>query len=184
MPALAFSAPNLSPLGKPPKWDALEKYQETITRDEFTRLLQDVYCTRGVNADLIRVEAEGAQFLIDREPQTWFTLRFARDEASRKKLATTWRAAAALPKAREGRELAGVKIALDPGHIGGRWAKMEERWFQVGESKPVQEGDMTLRVAKLIAPKLRARGATVSFVRSKTEPVTVKRPDDFREVAR
>jgi N-acetylmuramoyl-L-alanine amidase len=180
----APAAPNLSSLGKPPKWDALEKYQETITRDEFTRLLQDVYCTRGVSADFIRVDAEAAQFLMERDAQSWFTLRFAADEAARKKTPLTWRAAASLPAARKGRELAGVKVALDPGHIGGRWAKMEERWFQVGESKPVQEGDMTLRVAKLVAGKLRAHGASVAFVRKKTEPVTVRRPDDFREVAR
>ena len=52
---------------------------------------------------------------------------------------------------------------------GGNWARMEERWFQVGDSKPIQEGDMTLLVAKLIAPKLRKVGAPVSFVRDKTE---------------
>jgi hypothetical protein len=121
---------------------------------------------------------------MDRDAQTWFTLRFAREDGSRKRLKRTWRPAASLGPARKGRELAGVKIALDPGHIGGRWAKMEERWFQVGDSKPVQEGDMTLRVAKLVASKLRARGAAVALVRSKTEPVTIKRPDDLREVAR
>ena len=32
---------------------------------------------------------------------------------------------------------------------------MEERWFQVGDSKPIQEGDMTLLVAKMLVPKLR-----------------------------
>ena len=61
---------------------------------------------------------------------------------------------------------------------------MEERWFQVGNSKPVQEGDLTLRVARLLAPRLRELGAKVSFVRNNDEPTTVKRPDDFRELAR
>jgi hypothetical protein len=61
---------------------------------------------------------------------------------------------------------------------------MEERWFQVGESKPVQEGDLTLRVSRLLATRLRDLGAKVSFVRSTDEPATGKRPDDFRELAR
>jgi hypothetical protein len=61
---------------------------------------------------------------------------------------------------------------------------MEERWFQVGGSAPVQEGDLTLRVARLLAPRLRKLGAKVSFIRNSSEPVTAKRPDDFRKLAR
>ncbi len=61
---------------------------------------------------------------------------------------------------------------------------MEERWFQVGDNKPVQEGDLTLSVARLLAARLRGLGAKVSFVRSNHEPTTDKRPDDFRELAR
>jgi hypothetical protein len=61
---------------------------------------------------------------------------------------------------------------------------MEERWFQVGVSKPVQEGDLALRVARLLGRRLRQLGANVSFVRNSNEPITGKRPDDFRELAR
>ena len=61
---------------------------------------------------------------------------------------------------------------------------MEERWFQVGDSKPIQEGDMTLLVAKLLVPKLRKLGATVSLVRDKTAPMTSKRPEDLRDVSK
>jgi hypothetical protein len=76
-----------------------------------------------------------------------------------------------------------LRIALDPGHIGGKWAKMEERWFKIGDSAPVQEGDLTLRVARILAPELRRLGASVSFVRNRLEPVTSQRPDDFRKLA-
>jgi hypothetical protein len=77
-----------------------------------------------------------------------------------------------------------LRIALDPGHLGGKWAKMEERWFQVGKNPAVKEGDLTLRVARLLAPRLRKLGASVSFVRDSKEPITSKRPDDFKELAR
>ncbi|MFN2509236.1 MAG: hypothetical protein ABR589_10750 [Chthoniobacterales bacterium] len=113
------AAENLSPLGKSPDWPALERFQETITRDEFSRLLERVYCTRGVSDSLIRVDAESAQFLIDKDEQRWFTLRFAKDESSAQLPAHRWKTARSLRPASQGRELAGLKIALDPGHIGG-----------------------------------------------------------------
>ena len=80
--------------------------------------------------------------------------------------------------------LAGVKIAIDPGHLGGDWAKMEERWFQIGDTLPVTEGDMTLRVAQLLAPQLTALGAEVTLVRNAAGPTTPERPKTLREAAR
>ena len=179
-----YAAGNVSPLGKAPNWSALDQYQETITHDEFSRLLKNVYCTRGISDALIRLEPGVAKILTDKDEQTWFTLRFAPDQASLKPVPHPWKPAASLPRASFFRELSGVHIAIDPGHIGGKWARMEERWFQVGDSKPIQEGDMTLLVAKILVPKLEALGAKVSLVRAKAEPVTSKRPADLREEAR
>jgi hypothetical protein len=76
-----------------------------------------------------------------------------------------------------------VKIAIDPGHIGGKWAKIEERWFQIGKSKPVVEGDMTLQVAKLLIPRLESMGAEVHLTRSHAEPITGVRPSQLRKTA-
>src|SRR5207237_6729653 len=39
-------------------------------------------------------------------------------------------------------------------------------------------------VARLLAPRLRELGAKVFFVRNSNEPITSKRPNDFRELAR
>jgi hypothetical protein len=179
----AGAAENISPLGKSPDWASLEKFQGTITRDDFTRLMQTVYCTRGAG-DLIKMEAEAARILINKDDGKWFTLRFAKDAASAKPLARTWRPASELAAPAPEKVLDGVKIAIDPGHIGGSWAQMEERWFQVGDSKPVQEGDMTLLVAKILALDLEKLGAQVTLVRAKNEPVTSKRPEDLKEVSK
>ena len=91
---------------------------------------------------------------------------------------------ATLPPRKPSGPLSDLRIALDPGHIGGTWAQMEERWFKVGDAPPVQEGDMTLRVAQMLAPRLQQLGAKVSLVRDKLEPMTSKRPDDFEELAK
>src|SRR4030095_417939 len=182
-PALQ-AADNLGVLGSKPKWSVLEHYQETITHDEFSQLIQNVYCTHGLAPDLIEVNTDTARVLTNRESQKFFTLRFAKNDTSRNAVPRLWHPAKSLPHPKADKPLSGLRIALDPGHLGGKWAKMEERWFQVGNTQPVQEGDLTLKVARLLAPRLRESGAKVYFIRNSNEPVTGKRPDDFRELAR
>ena len=78
-----------------------------------------------------------------------------------------------------------MRIALDPGHLGGRWAQLEERWFQIGSSPPVMEGEMTLRVARLLADRLRVLGAAEAvLVRDSDEPTTPLRPADLAAASR
>jgi N-acetylmuramoyl-L-alanine amidase len=178
------AAENISVLGNKPRWDVLEHYQQTITHDEFAHLINDVYATHGFAPDLIEIKDDTARILMNRDAQKFFTLKFAAGTQELKPVPRLWRPAKSLALAERNKPLSGLRIALDPGHLGGSWAKMEERWFQVGDSKPVQEGDLTLRVARLLATRLRDLAAKVSFVRSTDEPTTGKRPDDFRELAR
>src|SRR5437763_11634804 len=182
-PALQ-AADNLGVLGSKPKWGVLEHYQETITKDEFSQLIQNVYCTHGIAPDLIEVNTDTARIFTNREPQKFFTLRFAKNDNSRNPVPRLWHAAKSLSHAKADKPRSGLRIALDPGHLGGKWARMEERWFQVGNTQPVQEGDLALKVARLLAPRLRELGAKVLFVRNGNEPITARRPDDFRELAR
>jgi len=183
-PGVSSAADNLGVLASKPKWDVLENYQGTITHDEFAHLINDVYCTHGFAADLIKIDNDAAQILTNRESHKIFTLRFAPDSNSKGHIPRLWRPAKSLSPAKPNKPLAGLRIALDPGHLGGKWAKMEERWFQLGDTKPVTEGDMALRVSRLLAPKLRHLGSTVLFVRNSTQPTTSKRPGDFKELAR
>jgi hypothetical protein len=181
----SFAAEHLSnPLAESPNWKALAKFQETISHDEFEQLLRGVYCTHGISEELIRVDPEAACILVDRDAQEWLTLRFAVPGRTSRPVPRDWRPAKAISARKKAAPLSGLKIALDPGHIGGEWARMEERWLKSGDAPPIEEGEMTLKVAKMAAEKLRALGARVSFVRDKTEPVTPYRPDDFKEAAR
>ncbi|HEY6071283.1 MAG TPA: N-acetylmuramoyl-L-alanine amidase [Chthoniobacterales bacterium] len=180
----AFAADNLGVLGSKPKWDVLERYNDTITRDEFAHLINDVYCTHGIPPDLIKIDNESAQIMTNRVSGRIVTVHFAADANSKAQVPRLWRPATSLPKAKADRPLSGLRIALDPGHLGGKWAKMEERWFKVGDAKPVTEGDLTLKVSRMLAARLKKLGATVLFVRNSTQPVTPKRPDDFKTLAR
>jgi hypothetical protein len=184
LPLTLHAADNLGVLGSKPKWDVLESYQRTITHDEFAHLINDIYCTHGFAPDLIKIDNDAAQILINRESHKIFTLNFAPDTNSKARIPRLWRTAASLPPAKPGKPLLGLRIALDPGHLGGKWAKMEERWFRFGDTKPVTEGDLTLRVSRMLVSRLRKLGAKVLFVRNNTQPITSKRPSDFKELAR
>ena len=76
------------------------------------------------------------------------------------------------------------KIAIDPGHIGGTWAQMEERWYQIkNKGTQVKEGELTLTTARILKPMLEKLGARVWLVRRDLEPITPRRPEDFKALA-
>src|SRR5438552_14167020 len=158
LPLASDAADNLGILGAHPRWNVLEKYQVTITHYEFARLINNVYCTHGFTPHLITIDEKSARILTNRNAQKSFTLRFAQDEASREPVPRLWRLPKSLAPAKPEKPLSGLRIAVDPGHLGGRWAEMAERWFHGGDSAPVEEGDLTLRVARLLAPRLRKLG--------------------------
>ncbi|MEY3894759.1 MAG: hypothetical protein RLZZ214_278, partial [Verrucomicrobiota bacterium] len=168
-------------LATPPDWSLLEIYQNTITRAEFERLLTTIFTTGDAWRSSIEIEETEARIQTGNSPaDSVFQLRFATAESASPR---HWRSANELPPAAAENPLTGLRIAIDPGHIGGNWAKMEERWFTVGTGTPVQEGDMTLHVAKLLKPRLEALGATVTLVRETLEPVTPIRPEALLSLA-
>jgi N-acetylmuramoyl-L-alanine amidase len=173
VPVVCFSQ-RLTPLSHAPDWDQLNRFQETITHDEFADLLDSVYAPDGAGSQWIRLEATRA--LIQENASDRFVLRFASSAEAKRLVPRYWTAAEILHPNKE-LPLGGVKIAIDPGHLGGIWAKMEERWFQIGSSLPVTEGDLTLRVAHILAPRLESLGAKVTLVRSTPGPVTAVRPE-------
>jgi hypothetical protein len=188
LPAPRGEAANLSALAAEPDWRNLDAFQGTITREEFSRLLTQVYAPRGGWQPYIRIDPGAAVIRKSNIPlDDLFTLRFAANGVApaRSQPPEYWRPRGAIsplmPPAAQ--PLAGVKIALDPGHLGGRWAHLEERWFQIGQAPPVAEGDMTLAVARLLAVRLRALGAQTTLLRTGDEPATRLRPYDLLEDA-
>ena len=184
-------AQRLSPLAARPVWSELERYQETMSQAEFLRLLRTHYSPDGGWQAYIKVGENNALILTDSKISgEVFELRFAPDLKPARMVSGFWRTRAQVRDARSqappapGRPLDGLRVALDPGHLGGEWARMEERWFQIGDAPPVKEGEMTLAVAKMIAPRLEALGATVMWVRRENEPVTTSRPEGMRDAAR
>ncbi|MDX1680501.1 MAG: hypothetical protein R3242_07210 [Akkermansiaceae bacterium] len=165
----------LSILADPPNWTRLEAFQRSITRSDFEQLLTSIYTAGDGWKEWISIDEEAATLITHEEI---YRLEFA---PSNKPLpeARYWRYAHEMGPAPVGRPLEGVHVALDPGHLGGQWAKMEARWLVIGQNPPICEGDMTLRVAELMRERLEALGATVSLVRENSTPQTALRPDDL-----
>jgi len=177
-------SPALSVLGEMPDWTKLEVFQDTITRKDFERLLTTVFTTGKGWTSFIEINDTDAKILTgDAKSPTRFKLRFA-NPGHAKPSPHPWKTTADLPPAPPGKPLAGLRIAIDPGHLGGQWAQLEERYFVVKGGTPIREGDLTLTVAQLLKPRLENLGATVLLVRDKTEPVTPLRPQNLLAIAK
>jgi hypothetical protein len=175
----------LSPLADPPKWEEVEAMQESVTREEFEQLLKDVYAPGDAALGLIELFPDHASIVRQAGQPERFELRFAKDAASVRAAPRYWRTRKEIGTTPKGRPLAGMRVALDPGHLGGEWSRMEGRWFQVAaDTLPVMEGDLTLRTAEHLARRLTAMGAEVLWVRRQAGPTTTLRPADLFPIAR
>ncbi len=181
---LFAAAQNLSPLEDTPDWTELDAFHETMTRAEFVRQLDTIYAPRGAARGLVDLGDDEVRIVEALGQPARRSVQFARDASTTRKAPRYWRTRGELGPAPAEKPLAGMRIALDPGHLGGGYARMEGRWFRIGDSAPVCEGDLTLAVARHLAPRLAALGAEVLWVRSAPGPVTALRPADFFSIAR
>lgn len=177
-------APALSALAEMPDWKSLDAFQTTITRADFERLLTTVFTTGSAWQQFIAIDDLEARIHTGSAGAAEvFHLRFA-TTGHTTPTPRHWQATADLPPAPRAKPLAGLRLAIDPGHIGGHWAKVEERWCVAGDGSPICEGNLTLTVARLLKPRLEALGATVALVRTKNAPVTPLRPAALLALAR
>ena len=172
----------LSPLAPTPDWSVLQGYQQTITRGEFTRLINNVYSIDGAFWKYADIDDKRVIVYSDTAKQhPLLNLAFAPSDAACLPLPYKYKTQAvsqdtALP-------LKDIKIALDPGHIGGDWAKLEARYFKLGDDPPVEEAKLNLITCERLAERLQADGATIIWAKHDYEPVTHLRPDDLHREA-
>lgn len=147
-------------------WSTLDVYQRSISKREFERLIATVFCPSQELDRFVSVSNDSVQIYRDtaRPECALYTLYFSPAETR-----------GVGPKF----PLKSLRIAVDPGHIGGAWSRMEQRFFIRDNDRPVQEGVLNLITAKLIADRLTSAGASVFLTRSGLDPVTKKRPEDF-----
>ncbi len=180
--ALPGRAGPISPLASTPNWPSLDAYQRTISRGEFSRLIDEVYSIDGSFWKYCDIDDERVVIYSDYgKSLPLFTLHFAPSESADAPLPYPYKTH--IVSTDPAHPLQGIKIALDPGHIGGDWAKLEARWFQLGNDPPVMEASLALITCQRLAERLEADGATVVWAKKKLEPVTDLRPEDLHHEA-
>lgn len=178
---LKASQPGLMPWASPVNWASLQKDADTITATKLQQELQDIYVPDGSWKKWITITPRAAFIEPFPGAKQWVELPLALSQKACRPVPRYWKKK--VPRHISGQPLAGLHIVLDPGHLGGSWSKMEERWFRLGHSKPVEEGTMTFITAKILAQKLRALGATVTMTRNGLGPTTPLRPCQLRTAA-
>jgi N-acetylmuramoyl-L-alanine amidase len=165
------AAAKLTDLADPPDWSRLDSFQKSISKQEFLRQLNEVYCPRkSWWSPWIEIEENRARIRKKAGSDDWYDLQFLEsNETSNFSLSRF--------------QLSGSKILIDPGHIGGDFSEMEGRHFAIGDDEPVKEGDLALLVALKLKSELQKKGAIVSLSRKQNKPVSQKRPQDFKELA-
>lgn len=153
-------------------WSELDRFQSTITRETFLRRLTQIYTKSDAWQDHLTVLPDHAMI-------GTYRLDFAPGTIASPGAIWDWQGRHHLPPSRA-LPLAGLHIAIDPGHIGGAFSQLEERHLKYGDHAPIREGSMTLATARLLRPLLEAQGAQVSLVRDSENPVTDYRPINFQ----
>jgi hypothetical protein len=179
---LPARAGNLSPLAPKPDWSVLEGYQRTISRDEFTRLINNVYSIDGAFWDYTDIDDKHLVLYSDtakRHPL--YVLQFAASESACAPRPYSYKTH--LVSTDPAKPLKGIKIALDPGHIGGDWAKLEARYFKLDGDPPVEEAKLNVITCEILAQLLQTDGATIVWAKRGYDPVTDLRPEDLRTEA-
>ena len=162
------TGPALSSLATTPNWSEIESFQAKVTKEEFLTDLTKVFALPDSWQSSIAIEEDAAWVSHHHGPDSGESkVTFAEQPAE----------VAQLPPLNQ------IHIAIDPGHIGGEFAVLEQRNFNPFPDDPTQvpirEGELTLATAQHLKPLLEKLGAKVTLVREKNAPVTTQRPEDF-----
>ena len=175
---------SISVLAANPNWDLLKNYHDKISKKEFLEKIKAVYSEGDAWQSVAKV---GENFVDIKTSKNNFIRIYFSSEDLHSAVPRYWRKANEMPKLRDPKNqpLEDLIIAIDPGHIGGRWAKMEGRWYQINNSGiEIKEGELTLKIAKRLKEKLERLGSKVNLVRKRNGPVNKLHPEDFVGLAK
>lgn len=174
---------HLTDLATEPDWTELEQYQYTISKEDFERELEEVYTIDGEWKDWITTTDKSAMIRKSAADGTQLFELFFASEVKNESPPKFWRKRDEVIVKDPLKPLLGLRIVIDPGHIGGKYSQIEERHFIYKDSPPVKEGNLTLKVAKMLAKQLETLGAQVTLTREYLSPVNPNKPDDYYEYA-
>lgn len=171
----------------PQAWAELERYAGAMTREQFELSRRTVFDPFDGLAPFLRVTDDNVTIYSEAGHQgsVLAKVAFAVTD-SESSSPTEVRGDALTSLLRPGylyRPLAGLRVAIEPANIGGRWAVAEDRsTFYRGYGR-IQEGDVNLMVGRILKDRLRELGASVFITRDGKEPVSELTLDQVADVA-
>ena len=174
---------SLTPLGTQPDWEKLASYARSTTESELRQALEAIYLEPSRYPVQWTIAPEGLKIQTGVPQKPEIVVPLARAGEPLTSPPRFWRRASELPALKNRPPLSDLHIAIDPGHIGGAYAVMEERFLSFAPGAAIHEGDLSLLTARILAERLKALGAYVTLVRQHAAPVTSKSPSDFRALA-
>lgn len=207
----AFDWSNVpSPIKTPDPWEYLtNSFNSTMTHAEFTNLVNRVYdpfgglkpyltitekqatiVTGQTNASRIEIVFKDPHTTIQTNSTVTGTASSSNsppititNSVSIKRTFRTPAEFRAVTNTPPDKPLDGLRVAIDPGHIGGKWADIEDRSTYYKGVGRLQEGDLNLITAARLKKELEALGCVVALTHEKPEPVTTVRPEDLESEA-
>ena len=166
------------------EWQALSRFDRTLTRDDFEARLDRVFDPgHGLRPFLHINKEEVAVFGgAGQSDQPLVVIRFAATSPLRRPGPAMFRSPAEFRLLRavsRDRPLDGLRVVIDPADIGGRWAKWEDRSVDFRGFGRINEGDLNLLVARRLREELERLGASVFLVRNREEPVLPVAPEEL-----
>ncbi len=182
-PGPASRLDGLTPLGKEPDWNLLKDYAGCVTEAEVKRALAEVYLEKPGFPLPWTLQSQAVVIQTGRVDEPVVAVPLAQRGQEAEKAMRFWRRADELPPLEGRPPLSDVHVAIDPGHLGGAYAQMEERHLSLQPGEAIQEGDLTLLTARVLEERLKGLGAYVTLVRKEAQPVTRQTPATLRHVA-
>jgi hypothetical protein len=177
-------------LGDPTRaqWRALSQFDQTVTRRGFEDRLDRVFDPAHGLRPYLRIRDDSVAIYPAPGPAgpPMAIVHFAPSPSSERPLTVDFRSPGGFrtPAAAPARPpLSGLRVAIEPADIGGRWAEMEDRSVEFSGYGRVNEGDLNLIVGRRLNEKLTELGAVVFLVRDRTEPIFQIRPEELAGLA-
>lgn len=173
--------PKFTILGETPEWRTLDRHQDKWTRAEFEKNLW-VYSPDSAIYKFCDFTEERLRLYSDLEKTNLlWELRFTKKPTF--KPLSPFRIkpphTAAFLGATLEKPLHGLRICIDPGHIGGEWSNVEERYFKIKKNLPIEEATLNIITCRILETLLIQAGAEIVWTKNDYEPVTSRRPDDL-----
>lgn len=167
------------------EWTSLSKFNETLTRQQFEERLNQIFDPFHGMSPFLEISDKSVKIFSSKNhhQKPLVEIIFAESPGKFKTLFRTFHLPREIREKDREKPLSGLRVAIDPADIGGKWANTECRSTYFKGYGRINEGDINLKVANILKDRLEELGAKVFMVRTDCSPVNDLEPQQILPVA-